>query len=128
MNKTLKAVIMGASAMLAASSTASAADAPLIERPDFRSQTGVFDIDALEALGRVSAPCVSPDGKTVLFGIAYESLEQNTSNNELYILDLSQKGAQPVRITTSPKSESGAVWFDGGRRIAFLYHLDRCGQ
>ena len=56
MNKTLKAVIMGASAMLAASSTASAADAPLIERPDFRSQTGVFDIDALEALGRVSAP------------------------------------------------------------------------
>ncbi|MBJ2166756.1 MAG: S9 family peptidase [Muribaculaceae bacterium] len=121
MNKTLKAVIMGASAMLAASSTASAADAPLIERPDFRSQTGVFDIDALEALGRVSAPCVSPDGKTVLFGIAYESLEQNTSNNELYILDLSQKGAQPVRITTSPKSESGAVWFDGGRRIAFLY-------
>ncbi|MDE6453180.1 MAG: S9 family peptidase [Muribaculaceae bacterium] len=120
MNKTINAIIMSASAMLAAPA-APAAEAPLIDRPDFHSQSGVFDIDALEALGRVSSPCVSPDGKTVLFSIGYESLEQNASNNDLYTLALGVKNAQPVRLTATPKSESGAVWFDSGRRIAFLY-------
>lgn len=121
MNKTINAIIMSASAMLAAAAPASAADAPLIDRPDFHTSTGVFDIDALEALGRVSAPCVSPDGKTVLFGISYESLEQNASNNDLYTLALDAKNASPVRLTRTPKSESGAVWIEGGSRIAFMY-------
>ena len=120
MNKTLNAIIMSASALIAAAGTAAAADAPMIERVGFQSHSGVFDIDALEALGRVSAPCVSPDGKTVLFGISYESLEQNASNNDLYTLSLDTKNAQPVRITATPKSESGAVWMADGR-IAFLY-------
>jgi len=120
MNKTLNAIIMSASAMIAAA-PAAVADAPLIDRPDFHSESGVFDIDALEALGRVSSPSVSPDGKTVLFGISYESLEQNASNNDLYTLALDNKDAAPVRITRTPKSESGAVWIEGGRRIAFLY-------
>ena len=120
MNKTLNAIIMSASALIAAAGTAAAADAPMIDRVDFKSHSGVFDIDALEALGRVSAPCVSPDGKTVLFGISYESLEQNASNNDLYTLSLDTKNAQPVRITATPKSESGAVWMADGR-IAFLY-------
>ncbi|MDE6486886.1 MAG: S9 family peptidase [Muribaculaceae bacterium] len=120
MNKTLNAIIMSASAILAAAGSAAAADAPMIDRVDFKSESGVFDIDALEALGRVSSPCVSPDGKTVLFGISYESLEQNASNNDLYTLNLDVKNAQPVRITSTPKSESGAVWMADGR-IAFLY-------
>ncbi|MDE6198095.1 MAG: prolyl oligopeptidase family serine peptidase, partial [Muribaculaceae bacterium] len=38
-----------------------------------------------------------------------------------YTLSLDAKAASPVRITDTPKSEGGAVWFDGGRRIAFLY-------
>ncbi len=121
MNQTLNAIIMSVSAIAAAAAPAAADEAPLIDRTDFKTTTGVFDIDALEALGRVSGPCVSPDGKTVLFGIAYESLEQNASNNDLYTLDLTAKDAKPERLTATPKSESGAVWFDGGRRIAFLY-------
>ena len=64
---------------------------------------------------------MSPDAKTVLFGISFEDLEANSSNNDLYTLALDTKGATPVRITDTPKSESGAVWIDGGRRIAFLY-------
>lgn len=80
-----------------------------------------FNIEALGALGRVSDPCVSPDGKTVLFGIAYENLAENNSNNDLYLLSLSKKNATPVKITDTPKSENSAVWIDGGRRIAFMY-------
>ena len=107
---------MTASALMMAGA-ASAADTPAT----FRSPDGNFSIDALEALGRVSAPAVSPDAKTVLFGISFEDLEANSSNNDLYTLALDTKGATPVRITDTPKSESGAVWFDGGRRSAFLY-------
>lgn len=119
MNKTLNAILMSVSALTAAA-PAAAEEAPFIDRTDFKTATGVFDIDALEALGRVSDPRVSPDGKTVLFGISYESLEQNASNNDLYTLALDARDAQPVRITRTPKSEAGAVWMADGR-IAFLY-------
>ncbi|MDE6187134.1 MAG: hypothetical protein K2G17_03270, partial [Duncaniella sp.] len=62
---------------LAACSTGGEKEAQIIDKPDFKSTTGIFDIDALEALGRVSAVSVSPDTRKVLFGISYESLEQN---------------------------------------------------
>lgn len=123
MNSITKSITMSASALLlsaaANAAEAPATDAPIIERTDFHSATGIFDIDALEALGRVSSPCVSPDGTRVLFGISYESLEQNTSNNELWTMNID--GSAQTRITHTPKSESSAVWIDGGRRIAFIY-------
>ena len=63
---------------------------------------------------------MAPDGKTVLFGVAYENLAENNANNDLYTITIGSESA-PTRITDTPKSENGAVWFDGGRRIAFLY-------
>lgn len=115
-----KVLTMSASALLLASATATAADeAPIIERPDYHSATGIFDIDALEALGRVDGPCVAPDGTKVLFGISYENLEQNKSNRELWVMNID--GSSQTRLTHTPSSESGAVWIDGGRSIAFLY-------
>jgi len=115
MNKTLAM----ASALLLASASAGAV------RPDgkaeFKSTTGIFDIEALEALGRVDGPCVSPDGKTVLFGITYEDLAANNSNRDLYLVDADGRDKSLRRITDTPKSENGAVWIDGGRKIAFLY-------
>jgi len=111
---------MSATALLAAASaTAAESDAPLIERPDFHSTSGIFDIDALEALGRVSEPQVSPDGRKVLYGISYESLEQNTSNRELWVMNTD--GSAQTRLTSTPKSENGAVWIEQGRSIAFIY-------
>ena len=115
-----KVLTMSASALLMATATAAAADeAPVIERPDYHSATGIFDIDALEALGRVDGPCVAPDGTKVLFGISYENLEQNKSNRELWVMNID--GSSQTRLTHTPSSESGAVWIDGGRSIAFLY-------
>lgn len=112
---------MSATALMTAAAATAApdAEAPLIERPDFHSTTGIFDIDALEALGRVSEPRVSPDGRKVLYGISYESLEQNTSNRELWVMDVD--GSAQTRITTTPKSENSAVWIEQGRSIAFIY-------
>lgn len=88
---------------------------------------GLFDIDVLESLGRVAAPALSPDGKTALFSVSYENLAENNANADLYLLDLDNVGAEPRRITDTPKSEGGAVWIDGGKRIAFIY-ADSEGQ
>lgn len=106
--------------MLLASTSAIAADAeaPIIDRPDFKSPDGVFTIEALEALGRVSEPVVSPDKKLILYGISYESVEQNKSNRDLYVMNIDGSGQK--RLTRTADSENGAVWIEGGKRIAFL--------
>ena len=87
----------------------------LIDKPEFTSTDGIFNIEALEALGRVSNPKVSPDGTKILYGISYESVEQNKSNNELYVMNIDGSGQK--RLTTTPMSENDAVRIDGGRRI-----------
>ena len=79
-----------------------------------------FNIDVLEQLGRVSAPCVAPNGKTVLFGVSYENLAENNSNNDLYLVTIGEEKS-PVKITDTPKSESSAIWIAGGDKIAFIY-------
>ncbi|MDE6528104.1 MAG: peptidase S9, partial [Muribaculaceae bacterium] len=66
----------------------------LIDKPDFKSADGIFNIEALEALGRVSNPQVSPDGSKILYGVSYESVEQNKSNNELYVMNTDGSGVQ----------------------------------
>lgn len=106
--------------MLLASTSAIAADAeaPIIDRPDFNSPDGVFTIEALEALGRVSEPAVSPDKKQILYGVSYESVEQNKSNRDLYVMNIDGSGHK--RLTHTADSENGAVWIEGGKRIAFL--------
>lgn len=81
-----------------------------------------YSIDVLEALGRVSSPVVSPDGSKVLYGLSYESVEQNKSNNELYVMDID--GSNQQRLTTTAKSENGAAWIEDGKRIAFVYAGD----
>lgn len=95
--------------------TDKAEEGELIDKPDFKVEQGTpFNIDALEALGRVGDVSVSPDGKKVLFGISYESVEQNKSNNDLYVMDLD--GSNLTRLTKTPSSESNAAWIDGGEK------------
>jgi dipeptidyl aminopeptidase/acylaminoacyl peptidase len=104
--------------LMTAAGTALAADEPIIDRPDFHSPDGVFSIEALEALGRVTEPVVSPDRAKILYGISYESVEQNKSNRDLYVMNID--GSAQKRLTRTAESENGAVWINGGSRIAFL--------
>ena len=118
----LKSLIMGATALIGLTGTMSAAEADnaqFIDRPDFKSTIGLFDIDALQALGRVASPVVSPDGTKVLYSLSYVSVEQNKSNADLYVLDL--KTNETERLTHTPKSESSAVWIENGNKVAFVY-------
>lgn len=99
---------------------------PLIEKPSVEIKDGQLTPEVLNSLGRVSDPKVSPDGKRVLYGVAYESIEQNKSNRELWVMDID--GNNAVKLTTTPNSESNAEWIDGGARIAFILKGDKEGD
>lgn len=90
----------------------------IIDNSDFKPQDKNYTVDVLEAFGRVSAPIISPDGSKVLYGVSYESVEENKSNLDLYVMNTD--GSENQRITKTPKSESGAVWIEGGKKIAFM--------
>ena len=115
-----KIMAIAATALTLASCAGSGeSEGNIIDKPDFKSETGVFDIDALEALGRVSAVSVSPETQKVLFGISYESVEENRSNNDLYVMN--PDGSDLQRITRTAKSEGNFTWINKGEQIAFTY-------
>lgn len=113
---------VAASVVSCQSSAAGEGDDKIIDKPDYKTETGIFDIDALEALGRVSSVKVSPDGSKLLFGISYESVEENKSNNDLYTMN--PDGTDLKRITKTTSSEGNFCWIDGGSKIAFTYPRD----
>lgn len=119
MNHYFKPIIMSALLVGAVSCADKVADEKVIDKPEFKSADGVFSIEALEALGRVTSPVVSPDKSKVLYTVSYESVEENRSNADLYVMNTD--GSDAVRITRSAKSEGNAVWINGGKQIAFLY-------
>ena len=98
----------------------------VIDKSDFRPEGRAYTTEVLEAFGRVSAPSVSPDGKKVLYGVSYESVEDNKSNLDLYVMNAD--GSEAMRLTATPESENGAVWIDGGERIAFMSPVEGAPQ
>jgi len=91
----------------------------VVGKPEIELEAGRMTPEALWAFGRVSGQEVSPDGKTVLYGVSYYSIKQNKGNRELYTVSVN--GENFTRITTSHKSEFNAVWRPDGKKIGFLY-------
>ena len=93
-------------------------DDEIIERPDVKIENGMLTPEVLEAFGRISEAVPSPDGKEIAFTLAYESIEKNKSNAEIYKIGID--GGEPVRLTKSAGSESNIRWIEEGKKIAFL--------
>ncbi|MDE5845155.1 MAG: S9 family peptidase [Muribaculaceae bacterium] len=95
------------------------ADENIIDKPtDVKIENRQYSPNVLQAFGRVSSPVVSPDGSKVLYGVSYESVEQNKSNNDLYLMNID--GTDKKRLTRSAGSEGNTAWFDGGKKIAYI--------
>ncbi len=119
----MASICMGASAQEATAPKAADNEVPIVEKPDFKAEGRQYSIDALFAFGRVSDPRVSPDGKKILYGVSYESVEHNRSNRDLYEMGID--GSNPTRLTRTATSENNAVWIDGGARIAYMWAKDK---
>jgi dipeptidyl aminopeptidase/acylaminoacyl peptidase len=82
-------------------------------------KNGRLSAEILHLLGQISGASVSPDGKTVLYGVSYADIALNKRNRELFTIRID--GTSKKQITHSPKSESDAQWIKEGKKIAFLY-------
>ncbi len=74
--------------------------------------------ELLWKLGRVSDIQVSPDNKTLLYGVSWYNLAENKGNRDLYTMPVS--GGKAVKVTTFKGSEANGVFRPDGRKIAFL--------
>ena len=81
-------------------------------------EDGKMSPEVLLAFGRLSDPQVSPDGKHILYGVSYTSIEDNKSVRNLWISNLD--GTEIQQITTSGKSINNARWSEDGKKIAFM--------
>lgn len=93
-------------------------DAPLIAKADLTLASDIMTPEVLWSLGRLSDVQVSPDGKKVLYGVSYYSIEQNKSNRELFVMNAD--GTEKVQLTQTPKSEFNALWHPNGKQIVYL--------
>jgi tricorn protease-like protein len=81
-------------------------------------ENGHMTPEALLAFGRLSDPQVSPDGRHILYGVSYTSVEDNRSVRNLYICNID--GSEEQLLTQSGKSISNARWSADGKQISFL--------
>jgi dipeptidyl aminopeptidase/acylaminoacyl peptidase len=88
------------------------------ERPEVAIENGVMTPEVLLALGRISDPQLSPDGSKILYGVAYQNIEENNSLRNLYICN--PDGSSKVQLTNEKKSVSNARWSKDGKTIFFL--------
>ena len=93
-------------------------DQKVIEKPTIEIKDGMLTPEVLEAFGRVSQSTPSPDGASIIFTLAYEDIEENKSNAEIYKINVD--GTDMKRLTTTAASESNLQWLEDGKKIAFL--------
>ena len=93
-------------------------DKNLIGKSDIRIKDGRMTPEALWAMGRIGGMNVSPDGKRVVYTVAYYSVPENKSNREVFVMNAD--GSDNKQIMKTGFAENEAVWIKGGTKIAFL--------
>jgi dipeptidyl aminopeptidase/acylaminoacyl peptidase len=92
--------------------------ATIIDKPDYQPESDRLTPEGLWAMGRLSDAQVSPDGKTIIYGVTYYSIDQNKGNRDLYAINAD--GTNPRRLTKTPGGEYNAIWRPDGKKIGFL--------
>ena len=82
-------------------------DKNLIGKSDIRIKDGRMTPEALWAMGRIGGMNVSPDGKKVVYTVAYYSVPENKSNREVFVMNAD--GSDNKQITKTGFAENEAV-------------------
>ncbi len=121
MNKSIVTMVMVTSALICGcrQETKNAEDTKeVIGRSEIEIAGKRMTPEALWAMGRIGGMNVSPDGKKVVYTVAYYSVPLNRSNREVFVMNAD--GTENRQITHSSFSENEATWIKGGTKIAFL--------
>ena len=81
-------------------------------------EDGHMTPELLLSLGRLSDPQLSPDGKTILYGVSYTDIAANRSVRNLFTIPV--EGGEPMQLTMDGKSLSSARWALDGQAIFYL--------
>ena len=79
-------------------------DKNLIGKSDIRIKDGRMTPEALWAMGRIGGMNVSPDGKRVVYTVAYYSVPENKSNREVFVMNALR--TRPYGSKEEPRSLS----------------------
>lgn len=90
----------------------------LITKSNITVTDGRLSAEVMHSMGKLTDPQVSPDGKQILYGVAYTSIEENKNNRELFVMDID--GSNNRQLTETQKSENNARWMDGGKKTVYL--------
>jgi dipeptidyl aminopeptidase/acylaminoacyl peptidase len=82
------------------------------------ARPGVFSVEELLKLKRVSDPQLSPDGSRVAFVVTEPDLAANARHTHIWMIKMD--GGSPVQLFPSAKSEDTPRWSPDGRRLAFV--------
>ena len=85
---------------------------------DIVVQNGRMTPEVLLSLGRLGDPQLSPDGKTILYGVSYTSIADNRSVRNLFTIPVG--GGTPTQLSMDGKSLSNARWSPEGDAIYFI--------
>ena len=85
---------------------------------DIQVTDGRMTPEVLLSLGRLGDPQLSPDGKTILYGVSYTSIPDNRSVRNLFTIPVG--GGDPTQLTMDGKSLSNARWSPEGDAVYFL--------
>ena len=101
-------------------------DGMYIGPSDIKVEDGVMTPEVLLSLGRLSDPQLSPDGRWILYGVSYTSMEENRSCRNLFLAEVleNEDGSlafgDKVQLTAEGRSISNARWSLDGKSIYFL--------
>ena len=82
----------------------------MIGKNNIQLQSDLMTPEALWAMGRIGAYEASPDGKKIVYQVAYYSVEKNKSQQVIYLMDANGKNQR--QLTTDGTSESDPTWLD----------------
>lgn len=91
---------------------------------DNTNKSRCMSVDDIMAIRDVSDACLSPDGNRVLYVVSVPDLERNLYNSDIYLV--SEKGGNPIRLTTGPGRDDFPRWSSDGSLVAFI--SDRNGS
>jgi dipeptidyl aminopeptidase/acylaminoacyl peptidase len=85
-----------------------------------------FTVEEMLKLKRLSDPQLSPDGARIAFVLTDVNQDQNTRNNDIWVVPA--KGGPAVRFVATDKSEDRPRWSPDGKQLAFVSNRDGSSQ
>ena len=79
-----------------------------------------FDVHDLVMMDRVSDPQISPDGTHVAYQLRETDYAANKGATGIWLLDLTAKNAQPVRLTDKTVSANSPRWSSDSKSLYYL--------